>query len=173
MYRFLKNTLRSTNNIIEIIVYFFGISIVAAIVTALTLSAVTRYVSGNGYDWFIELPPILISWLVFPLLGPILKNGQHIQVDFLTAVLARRSILTLKLLNNFVVFIGAILFFKAGIDATILYYQMGQMLEIELAIPMWWMYLAFPTGFLILIIFAFELIMTDIERLVSQRWEIN
>ena len=173
MYRFLKNTLRSTNNIIEIIVYFFGISIVAAIVTALTLSAVTRYVSGNGYDWFIELPPILISWLVFPLLGPILKNGQHIQVDFLTAVLARRSILTLKLLNNFVVFIGAILFFKAGIDATILYYQMGQMLEIELAIPMWWMYLAFPTGFLILIIFAFELIITDIERLVSQRWEIN
>lgn len=173
MYRFLKNTLRSTNNIIEIIVYFFGISIVAAIVTALTLSAVTRYISGNGYDWFIELPPILISWLVFPLLGPILKNGQHIQVDFLTAVLARRSILTLKLLNNFVVFIGAILFFKAGIDATILYYQMGQMLEIELAIPMWWMYLAFPTGFLILIIFAFELIITDIERLVSQRWEIN
>ena len=173
MYRFLKNTLRSTNNIIEIIVYFFGISIVAIIVTALTLSAVTRYISGNGYDWFIELPPILISWLVFPLLGPILKNGQHIQVDFLTAVLARRSILTLKLLNNFVVFIGAILFFKAGIDATILYYQMGQMLEIELAIPMWWMYLAFPTGFLILIIFAFELIITDIERLVSQRWEIN
>ena len=111
MYRFLKNTLRSTNNIIEIIVYFFGISIVAVIVTALTLSAVTRYISGNGYDWFIELPPILISWLVFPLLGPILKNGQHIQVDFLTAVLARRSILTLKLLNNFVVFIGAILFF--------------------------------------------------------------
>ena len=173
MYRFLKNTLRSTNNIIEIIVYFLGISIVAVIVTALTLSAVTRYISGNGYDWFIELPPILISWLVFPLLGPILKNGQHIQVDFLTAVLARRSILTLKLLNNFVVFIGAILFFKAGIDATILYYQMGQMLEIELAIPMWWMYLAFPTGFLILIIFAFELIITDIERLVSQRWEIN
>ena len=173
MYRFLKNTLRSTNNIIEIIVYFFGISIVAVIVTALTLSAVTRYISGNGYDWFIELPPILISWLVFPLLGPILKNGQHIQVDFLTAVLARRSILTLKLLNNFVVFIGAILFFKAGIDATILYYQMGQMLEIELAIPMWWMYLAFPTGFLILIIFAFELIITDIERLVSQRWGIN
>ena len=173
MYRFLKNTLRSTNNIIEIIVYFFGISIVAVIVTALTLSAVTRYISGNGYDWFIELPPILISWLVFPLLGPILKNGQHIQVDFLTAVLARRSILTLKFLNNFVVFIGAILFFKAGIDATILYYQMGQMLEIELAIPMWWMYLAFPTGFLILIIFAFELIITDIERLVSQRWEIN
>ena len=173
MYWFLKNTLRSINNVIEIIVYFFGISIVAVIVTALTLSAVTRYISGNGYDWFIELPPILISWLVFPLLGPILKNGQHIQVDFLTAVLSRKSISILKFLNNFVVFIGAILFFKAGIEATILYYQMGQMLEIELAIPMWWMYLAFPTGFLILIIFAFELIITDLERLVSQRRKIN
>ena len=86
MYRFLKTTLRSITSVLETVVYSLGILIVAAIVTALTLSAVTRYFSGNGYDWFIELPPILISWLVFPLLGPLMKNGQHIQVDFLSAM---------------------------------------------------------------------------------------
>ena len=173
MHLLLKNTLRSINKRLETFVYLVGTLIVAIIVTALTLSAVTRYISGNGYDWFIELPPILISWLVFPLLGPILRNGQHIQVDFLSAILSEKRTLTIKFLNNFVVFIGAILFFIAGIDATILYFKMGQILEIELAIPMWWMYLAFPTGFLILVIFAFELILNDLEKLVAVWREAN
>ena len=173
MYKYLKDAIRSFNKTIETVVFSLGITIVAIIVTALTLSAVTRYISGIGYDWFIELPPILICWLVFPLLGPLLRNGQHIQVDFLSAVLSPIWVLAIKLFNNVVVFFGAILFFKAGIDATVLYRNMGQMLEIELAIPMWWMYLAFPTGFLILIIFSFELALDDLERLILIRREFN
>ena len=173
MYKHLKDIIRSFNKMIETVVFSLGITIVAVIVTALTLSAVTRYISGIGYDWFIELPPILICWLVFPLLGPLLRNGQHIQVDFLSAVLSPKWVLAIKLFNNVVVFIGAMLFFKAGIDATVLYRNMGQMLEIELAIPMWWMYLAFPTGFLILIIFSFELALDDLERLILIRREFN
>ena len=141
MYKFLKNTLRIINKTIEASVFSLGIIIVGTIVTALTLSAVTRYISGNGYDWFIELPPILICWLVFPLLGPLLRNGQHIKVDFLSAILSEKRVSLIKCFNNSVVFIGSILFFRAGIDATVLYYNMGQMLEIELAVPMWWMYL--------------------------------
>ena len=52
------------------IIYATSMLIVAIMVSALSLSALTRYISGNGYDWFIELPPVLVSWLVFPLLGP-------------------------------------------------------------------------------------------------------
>ena len=48
-------------------------------VAALALSATTR-VTGTGFAWFIELPPVMVSWLVFPLLGPLL--AQHIKVDF-------------------------------------------------------------------------------------------
>ena len=100
---------------------------------------------------------------MFPLLGPLWRNGQHIQVDFLSVLLNKKRVLMTKLVNDFVVFVGAILFFKAGIDATLLYYNMGQILEIELEIPIWWMYLAFPVGFLILIFFALELILDDLE----------
>ena len=57
-------------------------------VMALSLSAITRYISGTGYDWLIELPPILVCWLVFPLLGPLLKEGNHIQVDFLSSLVS-------------------------------------------------------------------------------------
>ena len=171
MYKTFKISLRSINKVVEKIVFALGATIVAVIVTALTLSAITRYVSGNGYDWFIELPPILICWLVFPLLGPLLRNGQHIKVDFLSSVVTQRKRVAINLFTNFVVFIGSILFFRAGIDATVLYYKMGQMLEIELSVPIWWMYLAFPTGFGILIIFAFELVLNDFERLFSMRTE--
>ncbi len=165
MYRLIKDPLRYVNNVLEVIVFSLGITIIGVIVTALTLSAVTRYVSGNGYDWFIELPPILISWLVFPLLGPLLRKGQHIQVDFLSTILSQKRLIYLSLFNNLIVFISSILFFRAGIDATALYYNMGQMLEIELSVPMWWMYLAFPTGFFILTIFSFELVLNDLERI--------
>ncbi len=165
MYRLIKDPLRYVNNVLEVIVFSLGITIIGVIVTALTLSAVTRYVSGNGYDWFIELPPILISWLVFPLLGPLLRKGQHIQVDFLSTILSQKRLIYLSLFNNLIVFISSILFFRAGIDATALCYNMGQMLEIELSVPMWWMYLAFPTGFFILTIFSFELVLNDLERI--------
>ena len=165
--------LLAINNILNRVILWLATVIIALMVLALSLSALTRYVSGIGYDWFIELPPILICWLVFPLLGPLLRNGQHIQVDFLSAVLSPKWVLAIKLFNNVVVFIGAILFFKAGIDATVLYRNMGQMLEIELAIPMWWMYLAFPIGFLILIVFSFELALDDLERLILVKREFN
>ena len=39
--------------------------IVSIMVLALSASALTRYISGHGFDWFIELPPALVSWLCF------------------------------------------------------------------------------------------------------------
>ena len=63
--------LTSLNNFLAKVSYFIGILIVAIMVMALSLSAITRYISGTGYDWLIELPPVLVCWLVFPLLGPL------------------------------------------------------------------------------------------------------
>ena len=173
MYLTVEKILRYINLTFERIVFTTSMTIVALIVTALTLSAATRYISGNGYDWFIELPPVLICWLVFPLLGPLLRKGQHIQVDFLTSILSDKSILLVKLTNNLVVLVGSALFFRAGVDATILYYNMGQILEIQLEVPIWWMYLAFPTGFFILTTFAIELVLNDLSRLIQFTSDIN
>jgi len=66
------------NNFLSKLSYSLAMLIVAIMVMALSLSAITRYVSGTGYDWLIELPPILVCWLVFPLLGPLLKEGKTI-----------------------------------------------------------------------------------------------
>ncbi len=149
--------LTSLNNFLAKVSYFIGIVIVAIMVMALSLSAVTRYISGTGYDWLIELPPVLVCWLVFPLLGPLLREGNHIQVDFLASLTSSRQAKILKLLMNLTALIASLVFFKAGVEATFLYFNLGQMMELEIDIPIWWMYLSFPVGFIILALFALEL----------------
>ncbi len=74
--------LQFINGILSKITFFIAMAIVCVMVLALSASALTRYISGHGFDWFIELPPALVSWLVFPMLGPLLKTGNHIEVDF-------------------------------------------------------------------------------------------
>ena len=158
------NLLLAINDILKRIILWLATLIVALMVLALSMSALTRYVSGIGYDWFIELPPVLTSWLVFPLLGPLLVEGKHIKVDFLTSILSDKNKVFLRMLVAFVAFMAGIIFCKAGIDATVLYYNLGQKMELEIDVPIWWMYLAFPTGFLILILFSTQMFLEEIQN---------
>ena len=157
--------LLAINNILNRVILWLATIIVALMVLALSLSALTRYVSGIGYDWFIELPPVLTSWLVFPLLGPLLVQGKHIKVDFLTSILSDKSKIILRMFVALVALMAGLIFCKAGIDATILYYNLGQKMELEIDVPIWWMYLAFPTGFLILILFSTQMFLEEILNL--------
>ena len=159
--------LLAINNILNRIILWLATIIVALMVLALSLSALTRYVSGIGYDWFIELPPVLTSWLVFPLLGPLLVQGKHIKVDFLTSILSDKSKIILRMFVAIVALMAGLIFCKAGIDATVLYYNLGQKMELEIDVPIWWMYLAFPTGFLILILFSTQMFLEEILNLKS------
>ena len=159
--------LLAINNILNKVILWLATIIVALMVLALSLSALTRYVSGIGYDWFIELPPVLTSWLVFPLLGPLLVQGKHIKVDFLTSILSDKSKIILRIFVAIVALMAGLIFCKAGIDATVLYYNLGQKMELEIDVPIWWMYLAFPTGFLIL--FSTQMFLEEILNLKNQK----
>ena len=43
--------------------------------------------------------------------------------------------------------------------------SLGQKMELEIDVPIWWMYLAFPTGFLILILFSTQMFLEEILNL--------
>ena len=157
------------NEWLEKAVYLLATFVVANMVLALFLSALVRYLSGTGYDWFIELPPILTSWLVFPMLGPLLKSGSHIKVDVLNNTLSPQNLSLLRLAISLIALIASIIFLIAGIEATSLYFKLGQVMELEIEIPVWWVYLAFPTGFLIMAIFALELVLSEFMALLNGR----
>ncbi len=160
-------TLRAINNLLASASMVLAMLIIFIMVAALFLSASTRFITGTGFAWFVELPPVLVSWLVFPLLGPLLKKGQHIKVDFLTPILSNNYKKILFLFVNIVAFVSACVFFKAGLDATIMYYNLGQVMEIEISIPIWWMFLAFPVGFMILALTSLELRFDNIINLTK------
>ena len=161
-------TLRAINNLLASVSMTLAMLIIFIMVAALFLSASTRFITGTGFAWFVELPPVLVSWLVLPLLGPLLKMGQHIKVDFLTPILSNKYKNILLIIVNLVAFISACVFFKAGLDATIMYYNLGQVMEIEISIPIWWMFLAFPVGFFILALSSLELILENLFKLLGK-----
>ena len=94
-------TLRVVNNYLASATLTLAMLIIFIMVTALFLSAATRFITGTGFAWFIELPPVLVSWFVFPLLGPLLKKWQQIKVDFL----CRDSILAAPIVLDLVLFL--------------------------------------------------------------------
>ena len=157
--------LQYLNGILTKITFFIAMVIVSIMVLALSASALTRYISGHGFDWFIELPPALVSWLVFPLLGPLLKTGSHIEVDFVSTVMTQRTLRFVKLFVYFISLLSSFIFFKAGLDATLLFYNLGQMMELEIDVPIWIMFLSFPVGFVIMGLFSLELLLTTIQEI--------
>ena len=138
--------LQFINVILSKITFFIAMAIVCVMVLALSASAVTRYISGHGFDWFIELPPALVSWLVFPMLGPLLQTGNHIEVDFVSTILSVKSIKYVKFSVYLISFISSFIFFKAGLEATLVFYTLGQMMELEIDVPIWIMFLSFRVG---------------------------
>ncbi len=161
--------LQFINGILTKITFFIAMVIVSIMVLALSASALTRYISGHGFDWFIELPPALVSWLVFPMLGPLLKSGNHIEVDFVSTVMTKKSLKIVKLFVYFISLLSSFIFFKAGLDATILFYNLGQMMELEIDIPIWYMFLSFPVGFVIMGLFSLELLLTTLQEIMKDK----
>ena len=161
--------LQFINAVLSKITFFIAMAIVCIMVLALSASALTRYISGHGFDWFIELPHALVSWLVFPMLGPLLKTGNHIEVDFVSTIISARKIKYIKLFVYLISLISSFIFFKAGLDATVLFYNLGQMMELEIDVPIWIMFLSFPVGFIIMGLFSLELLLQTLNEIYEDR----
>ena len=102
------------------------------------------------------------------MLGPLLRTGDHIQVDLVPALLSHRNKQILRLATSVVALIASIVFLIAGTEAVTLFKGLGQMMELEVEIPIWTMYLAFPVGFAMLASFSLEAILQSIARLTDQ-----
>ena len=104
---------------------------------------------------------------MFPLLGPLFRSGDHIQVDLVPALLSARNRQILRLVTGVIALVASIIFLIAGTEAVTLFRSLGQMMELEIEIPIWTMYLAFPTGFAILAAFALEAVLESVQALTD------
>ncbi|MDF1731341.1 MAG: TRAP transporter small permease subunit [Minwuia sp.] len=160
--------LYGTNSLIQRIALGLGMAIVAFAVLALFAAAVERHVTGRGYAWMNDLPPFLLPWCVFPLMGVLLRSGRHISVDVAPTLLPTGPAQILRLVVGLVALVSGIYFCNAGIEATGFFRMLGEVTETEIQFPFWFLYAAFPTGFGILSLFALELVLREILVLAGK-----
>ncbi len=146
----------AVNNVLERVVFFVSTALVAVIVVILFGGAVTRYATGLGFNVFLELPPMLMPWLIFPLAGVLMRGTSHIGVEYLPERLPPGARRLLRIVVFSIATAAGIMFCYAGITATLLFRMVGQVTEMEWEFPIWWIYLSFPVGFAILTLFAIE-----------------
>ena len=155
MLRFLS-LYSSINDKLSSVVVSLGAIIVAFVVLALFISVVERQISGIGYTWLNDFPPLLLPWIVFPVVGVLLRHDQHVSVELFLTKLDARGRSLVRLIVYFTCTVAGITFGLATTEAVLFLKELGEVSETEVKVPIWTLYLSFPIGFILMANFAFE-----------------
>ena len=144
-----------------LIVGFTGV-LVLIIVALPFVSAAVRYLTGEGYTWLAEMPPQLVPWVVFPLLGVVLRHDGHIAVDVLQHYLKGRSLNLLRAAVLGACLAAGIAFAVFGAKTVLFFRQLCQMSTTEIEFPLWVLYTSYPLGFVLVANFALESLLHEL-----------
>ena len=135
-------------------------------VLSIFLEALGRYLVGSSRAFMEELPRLMVPFVVFPMMGVLLRLKKHINVDILPERLTGKARCAVLICVYLVVVAVACQFFMAGIIAVRYYYQMGFETHTEIIFKLWVTYLPFPIGFGLLVLFAVELLWAELVTLM-------
>ena len=158
--RFLEAYRRVNDALESLIVAFTGV-VVVLIVALPFVAAVVRFGTGEGYTWLAESPPQLVPWVVFPLLGVLLRHDRHIAVDVLPHFLTGRRLAVLRLTVLAICLVSCLAFAAFGTRTVLFFRQLGQMSTTEFEFPLWVLYMSYPIGFLLAANFCLEALLRE------------
>lgn len=168
----MEKALRTYQKIIELmskIILTLAAIVIGLDVLSIFLEAVGRYLVGSSRAFMEELPRLFVPFIVFPMMGVLLRLKKHINVEILPERLKGKSRALLFIAVYSVVIAVAIQFLIAGIIAVQRYYQLGYETHTEIVFKLWVTYLPFPIGFGLLILFAVESLWSELVTLI-QLW---
>ena len=145
----------------------FAAIIIGLDVLSIFLEALGRYLVGSSRAFMEELPRLAVPFVVFPMMGVLLKLKKHISVEILPERLTGKARSVVLILVYAVVVVVSCQFFMAGIMAVRYYYQMGFETHTEIIFKLWITYLPFPIGFGLLLLFAVELLWAEVVTLTK------
>jgi C4-dicarboxylate transporter DctQ subunit len=153
---------KTVNDVLEwLIVAFTGV-LTLVIAARPFVSAVVRYTTGEGYTWLAEFPPQLVPWVVFPLLGVVLRYDGHIAVDVMPHYLKGRALTRLRVAVLGSSLIAAVAFAVFGVKTVLFFRQLGQVSATEIEFPLWMLYVCYPLGFALAANFALESLLREL-----------
>lgn len=165
--RFLE-AYRKFNDALERLIVAFTGGLILVIVALPFIAAVVRFGTGEGYTWLAESPPQLVPWVVFPLLGVLLRHDRHIAVDVLPHFLQGKRLTALRVAALAISFVSAIAFTAFGTRTVLFFRQLGQMSTTEIEFPLWVLYVSYPVGFLLAANFCLEALLREARGVRSE-----
>ena len=143
----------------------FGAIGIAFAVVGLTAAAIERFTIGSGVDLLIDLPPMIMPWIVMLLLAPLGRRGLHVTVDLLPMLVAAPRLAGVRMLVSIVVGGSSAVLAIGSAQAVSFFAQMGETAALSVDIPLWWFYLSFPVGFALLAVVALEMLLREFAGL--------
>ena len=128
---------------------FLVVPIMAVMTVVVIMQVFCRFVLRDSLSWSEELARYLMVWAVFIGASIGVKRGSHVGVEALVIRLPKRAQIIFKYLGLVIVlvFCAIVLFYGLGI----LRRQItGHQVSPAMRMPMWWAYLAIPTGALLM-----------------------
>lgn len=157
---------KKVNDALEWLIVGITGLLILAIVALPFVAAVVRWITGQGYNWLAEAPPQLVPWVVFPLLGVVLRHDGHIAVDVLPHYVRGRTLTVLRATVLGACLAGATAFAIFGARTVMFFKGLGQMSPTEIEFPLWMLYVSYPLGFALAANFALE---SMLRELAGQR----
>jgi TRAP-type C4-dicarboxylate transport system permease small subunit len=147
---------RRVNDVVEWVVIALSAAVVAIIVLLPFVGVAVRWLTGEGYSFLAETAPQLVPWVVFPMIGVLLRRDGHIAVDMVPHFLQGRAAIALRVgvLGLCAVATAAMGWF--GVRTTAFFAALGQLSTTEIEFPLWYLYLSYPVGMLLAASFCLE-----------------
>jgi C4-dicarboxylate transporter DctQ subunit len=152
---------KKLNDGLEWLIVGFAGLLILVIVAMPFIAAVVRFITGEGYNWLAELPPQLVPWVVFPLLGVVLRHDGHIAVDVLPHYVKGGKLTALRAAVLAACLVAAVAFAVFGFKTVLFFRQLGQMSTTEIEFPLWVLYISYPLGFVLAANFALESLLRE------------
>lgn len=135
------------------------IVLMAAILVALTIQVIGRYVFNNTPQWSEELARYLFIWLTFMGVGYAAKENAHIRIESFNNAWPKPIRKTIILIGelSWLVFNLIIIYISSKYTQTV--FGTNQM-SVAVKIGMGWVYLAIPVGYLLMSIRIIQNILT-------------
>ncbi len=148
-------------------VFTFAAVVMGLDVLFIFAEAVGRYLLGESRAFMEEVPRLAIPFVVFPMMGVLLRLNKHIAVEVVPERLKGKPRALLMIVVHGVVLSTAIQLCIAGVGEVIYYYKMGFMIYSEFTFPVWLGRLPFPIGFGLLALVSLELILVELTKLIA------
>ena len=130
---------------------YIGGILLAVMTVVMASEVVMRYFIGHSIIWAEELVRYLFIWFIFLGSASCIPLKQHITVDLLVQVLPEKVAHRIEFFTTllWIALCGVMTYLTANYTLTV--FQRGE-LSTALHVPMWAIYLALPTGFLLMTI---------------------